>query len=105
MRGRPESACAPLAAAAGDLIILNGDTVTLSPGSYNYSFVVIDGTLRLTGNTTISASSIYFGPDAYLDTCWVPSGSSGQGGDDCTAGRSLTLNANGGPLTVAATST
>lgn len=90
---------APLAS-ADDLLILNGDTEVLAGGSYNYSFVVIDGTLRLEGDTTINASSIYFGPDASLSTCYV----AGTGGGDgrCTAGRSLTLNS-GGPLTVAGT--
>jgi hypothetical protein len=87
-------AIAPVAS-ANDLLILNGDTVTLS-GNQSYGLVYIDGTLQLTGDTSITANSIYLGPDAYLDTCYVP----GSGDGACTAGRSLTLSSSG-PLTVA----
>jgi hypothetical protein len=82
-------------AKADDLLVLNGDSETLS-GSVQYGLVYIDGALRLAGDTAISASSIYIGPDAYLDTCFV----AGTGDAGCTAGRSLTLRSSG-PLTIA----
>jgi len=82
-------------ARADDLLVLNGDTQTLS-GTQQFGLVYIDGELQLTGDTTIDASSIYIGPDASIDSCYV----AGTGGDGCTAGRSLTLDSSG-PLTVA----
>ena len=87
--------CATLAAGtarAGDLIVLDGDTQPLS-GSVAYDVVYIDGDLQLTGNTQIAASSIYIGPDANLDTCYVAAPTGGN--DACTAGRSLTMQASG----------
>ncbi len=78
------------AAQADDLLILNGDSITLS-GGHSYGFVYVDGGMRLTGDTSISASSIYFGPNAYLATCFV----AGVGDNGCTAGRSLTLSSSG----------
>ena len=83
------------AARADDLLLLDGEQATLS-GNLNYGFVYVDGELRLAGDTSITANSIYFGPHAYLLTCFV----AGTGDNGCTAGRSLTLRANG-PLTVA----
>lgn len=84
------------AAHAADLLELQGDPpVTLSGTAY-YGLVYVDGELRLTGDTTINASSIYFGPDASIDTCYV----AGSGDGQCVGGRSLTLNSSG-PLTVA----
>jgi len=80
---------------ADDLLVLNGDSETLS-GSQQYGLVYIDGDLRLAGDTSISASSIYIGPDASLISCFV----AGTGDNGCTAGRSLTLQSSG-PLTVA----
>ena len=82
------------AARADDLLVLNGDTETLS-GDQSFGLVYIDGDLQLTGDTTISAASIYIGPDASIDSCFVVGS-----GDTCPAGRSLTLNSSG-PLTVA----
>ncbi len=79
-------------AQADDLIILNGDTYVASGGSISgYDYVYIDGILRLTGDTTISANSIYLGPDAQISTCYVP----GSGDGQCTAGRSLSLQSSG----------
>src|SRR5581483_10585269 len=83
------------AAQGADLLVLNGDSVTLQ-GSNQYGLVYIDGGLRLSGDTSISASSIYIGPDAYIDTCYVDDAHQ----DGCTTGRSLTLSASG-PVTVA----
>ncbi len=87
-------ACAP-AAHAADLLVLDSEQATIS-GNQNYGFVYVDGELRLTGDTTISAASIYFGPNAALRTCFVE----GSGNGGCTAGRSLTLRS-AGPLALA----
>jgi hypothetical protein len=78
------------AARADDLLILGGDSITLS-GSHQYGFVYVDGDMRLTGDTSISASSIYIGPNAYVATCYVP----GVGDNGCTSGRSLVLSSTG----------
>ncbi len=83
-------------ASAADLLILNGDPPATLSGTQQYGIVYIDGELRLTGDTTINAASIYIGPDAYIDSCYVP----GTGDGQCAGGRSLTLNSSG-PLTVA----
>ena len=83
------------AARADDLLILNGDSITLS-GSHSYGLVYVDGAMRLSGDTSISATSIYIGPDAYVATCFV----AGVGDNGCTSGRSLTLSSSG-RLTVA----
>ena len=71
------------AAHADDLLILNGDTIALS-GSHQYGLVYVDGEMRLTGDTAISAASIYIGPNATLSTCFV----AGGGDNSCTSGRS-----------------
>ena len=86
-------AAAP-AAHAADLLLLDSEQATIS-GSQNYGFVYVDGELRLTGDTTINAASIYFGPNAAIRTCYVE----GAGNGGCTTGRSLTLRS-GGPLTL-----
>lgn len=83
------------AASAADLLVLNGDPPVTLSGAQSYGIVYIDGELRLTGDTTIDAASIYFGPDARIDSCYVP----GVGDGQCAGGRSLTLHASG-PLTV-----
>jgi hypothetical protein len=84
------------AASAADLLVLNGDPPVTLSGAQSYGIVYVDGELRLTGDTTIDAASIYFGPDARIDTCYVP----GSGDGQCVGGRSLTLHSSG-PLTVA----
>jgi len=84
------------AASAADLLVLNGDQPVTLSGIQSYGIVYVDGELRLTGDTTINASSIYFGPDAQISTCYVAGGGDGQ----CAGGRSLTLHS-AGPLTVA----
>src|SRR4051794_2073094 len=73
------------AADASDLLVLDGEQAQLQ-GANDYGIVYIDGELRLTGDTTITAGSVYIGPNAYLRTCFVPAA-----GDTCTAGRSLTI--------------
>src|SRR4051794_7861397 len=78
------AAAAP-AAHAADLILLNGEQGTLA-GAYDFGIVYVDGELRLTGDTTISAGSVYIGPNANLRTCYVA-----RSGDTCTARRSLAI--------------
>ncbi len=87
-------ACSP-AAHAADLLVLDGDQATVS-GNLSYGIVYVDGELRLTGDTSITASTIYIGPSAGLRTCYVE----GTGNGGCTAGRNLTLTS-AGQLTVA----
>ncbi len=77
-------------ARADDLLLLNGDSITLS-GSRHYGFVYVDGAMRLDGDTSISASPIYIGPNAYLAPCFV----AGVGDGGCRNGRSLSLSATG----------
>jgi hypothetical protein len=84
------------AASAADLLVLNGDPAVTLSGVQSYGIVYVDGELRLTGDTTINAASIYFGPDARIDTCYV----AGAGDGQCAGGRSLALHSSG-PLTVA----
>jgi hypothetical protein len=84
------------AASAADLLVLNGDPPVTLSGVQSYGIVYVDGEMRLTADTTIDAASIYFGPDARIDSCYVP----GSGDGQCVGGRSLTLNSSG-PLTVA----
>lgn len=84
------------AASAADLLVLNGDPAVTLSGTQSYGIVYVDGVLRLTDNTTINAASIYFGPDAQIDTCYLL----GVGDGRCVGGRSLTLHSSG-PLTVA----
>jgi hypothetical protein len=86
------AAAAP-AAQAADLLLLDGEQIELQ-GNQDYGFVYVDGELRLTGDTTINAASVYIGPNAWLRTCYVPAA-----GDTCTAGRSLTIRS-AGNLTV-----
>ncbi len=83
-------------ASASDLLVLSGDPAVTLSGGQSYGIVYVDGELRLTGDTTINAASIYFGPDARIDTCYVPGAGDGQ----CVGGRSLALHSSG-PLTVA----
>jgi hypothetical protein len=84
------------AASAADLLVLNGDPPVTLSGTQSYGIVYVDGELRMTGDTTIDAASIYFGPDATIDSCYVP----GTGDRQCAGGRSLTLHSSG-PLAVA----
>jgi hypothetical protein len=84
------------AASAADLLVLNGDPPVTLSGAQSYGIVYVDGELRLTGDTTINAASIYFGPDATIDSCYMP----GTGDRQCVGGRSLTLDSSG-PLNVA----
>jgi hypothetical protein len=82
-------------AQAADLLVLDGEQQTIG-GTQSYGIVYVDGELRLTGDTTIQAASVYVGPNAALRTCFVE----GSGNGGCTAGRSLTIRS-AGPLTLA----
>ena len=48
--------------------------------------------MRLAGDTAITATDVFIGPDAQLQTCYDP----GTNGNDCTNGRSLSITASGG---------
>ena len=82
----------PAAARAGDLIQLNGDLPVTLSGGVGYGLLYLDGDVRLAGDTSISATDVFIGPDASLQTCY----DAGTNGNTCTAGRSLTITASGG---------
>ena len=79
------------AAQADDLIQLNGDLPVTLSGSVSYGLLYLDGTVRLAGDTAITATDVFIGPDAQLQTCFDP-----PNGNDCTNGRSLSITASGG---------
>lgn len=71
------------------LIVLEGDSLD-AQGTINQDIVYVDGTLRMTGDLTINAQVVYFGPSGDLLSCAAPE----PGGNDvCTTGRNLTINA------------
>jgi hypothetical protein len=82
----------PAAAQADDLIQLNGDLPVTLQGGVGYGLLYLDGNVRLAGDTAISATDVFIGPDAQLQTCFIPGGN----GNDCTTGRSLSITATGG---------
>ena len=91
--GAPASALA-----ADDLVVLDGDPALLLQGTRTYAKVYIDSTLRLTNNTVLNVDSLYIGPHAQLQSCWVPDPMNPlEAGDPagCTNGRSLTIRARG----------
>jgi hypothetical protein len=75
------------AAQADDLIQLNGDLPVTFAGGYAYGLLYLDGSVRLTGDTSITATDVFIGPDAQFDGC-------AEAG--CVNGHSLTINATGG---------
>jgi hypothetical protein len=80
------------AAEAGDLVVLAPDTATISgPLAYDHVYVGAGATLRLAGDTSISAADVYIAGGANLDTCFVPPSSN----NGCTAGRNLTIGSSG----------
>ncbi len=81
-------------ASADNLLLLDSEHAVVS-GNLNYGLVYVDGELRITGDTSITAGSIYFGPDAQIETCDIE----GVGTNACTSGRSLTLSSSG-PVTI-----
>ena len=88
-------ALAPAAPAqAVDLLVLQGESAEIG-GSPSFGFVYVDGTLRLNSDTQLTAGSIYFGPNATIDTCFVPGTGPGTGTNQCVNGRSFTLRSPG----------
>ncbi len=80
------------AAQADDLIQLNGDLPVTLAGNYSFGLLYLDGNVRLSGDTSITATDVFIGPDAQLQTCFDRE----RDGNNCTNGRSLTFNASGG---------
>jgi hypothetical protein len=80
------------AAQADDLIQLNGDLPVTLQGNVSYGLLYLDGTVQLAADTAITAKDVFIGPDAQLQTCFVPPAA----GNGCTNGRSLTITASGG---------
>jgi hypothetical protein len=80
------------AAQAADLIVLGPDSATIA-GTVAYDHVYIgDGaTLRLAGDTAISANDVYFAGGSSLHTCFV----TGMTDTSCTQGRNLLIQATG----------
>jgi hypothetical protein len=78
------------AAQADDLIQLNGDPPLTLSGNNVYGLLYLDGNVRLGGDTTITATDVFIGPDAQLQTCFIVNA------NDCTNGRSLSITASGG---------
>ncbi|MGI9659222.1 MAG: beta strand repeat-containing protein [Gaiellaceae bacterium] len=78
------------AAHAVDLILLNGDPPQDISGVNTYGLVYVDNQLRLQGDTTINATSVYLGPNSSIGDCFV-----GTDGGGCTNGRHLAINASG----------
>ena len=86
------------AVAAEDLVVLDGDPAPLLQGSLSYAKVYINTTVRLTNNTVLNVDSLYIGPRAQIQSCWVPDPANPlEAGDPagCTNGRSLTIRARG----------
>ena len=86
------------AMAAEDLVVLDGDPAPLLQGSLTYAKVYINTTVRLTNNTVLNVDSLYIGPRAQIQSCWVPDPMNPlEAGDPagCTNGRSLTIRARG----------
>lgn len=73
---------------AANLIVLDGeDPVTLS-GTRQYDIVYLDADVQLDGDLNLRAQSVYIGPNATIQTCFIaPNLVNGCG----TAARSLTI--------------
>ena len=69
-RRRPAWPCRPRQ--ADDLIQLNGDLPVTLSGGVSYGLLYLDGTVRLAGDTAITANDVFIGPDAQLQTCFDP---------------------------------
>ncbi|MDX6561455.1 MAG: hypothetical protein QOD65_1269, partial [Gaiellales bacterium] len=83
---------APVAAKADDFIQLNGDPPVTLSGSASYGLLYLDGVVRLAGDTGITATDVFIGPDASLQTCFDVA----TNGNNCVNGRSLGISASGG---------
>jgi hypothetical protein len=81
------------AAQADDLIQLNGDLPLTLQGNFRFGLLYLDGTVRLAADTSITATDVFIGPDAQLDTCYDLVSQNANG---CGNGRSLSINASGG---------
>ncbi|MDP9256040.1 MAG: hypothetical protein M3Q31_05735, partial [Actinomycetota bacterium] len=79
-------------AQADDLIQLNGDPPVTLSGPVSYGLLYLDGNVRLSGDAAITATDVFIGPDAQLQTCYDPV----TDGNNCTSGRSLAIIASGG---------
>src|SRR3954453_12179208 len=91
------------ALAADDLVVLEGDPAPLLQGTHTYAQVYINSTLRLIGNTSLTVDSLYIGPRAQIESCWVPDPANpAEAGDPigCVNGRSLAIHARG-PVQIA----
>ena len=84
-------------ASADNLLLLDGEKAVIS-GNLNYGLVYVDGELRLTGDTSITAGSIYFGPNANIEHVRRRGHGPRHRRNACTQGRSLTLSSPG-PVT------
>ncbi|MDX6573301.1 MAG: hypothetical protein QOC86_2457 [Gaiellales bacterium] len=81
------------ASQADDLIQLNGDLPVTLQGNFSFGLLYLDGTVRLAADTSISATDVFIGPDAQLQTCYDLVSQNANG---CGNGRSLSINASGG---------
>src|SRR3954452_6786384 len=91
------------ALAADDLVVLEGDPAPLLQGSHTYARVYINSTLRLIGNTSLTVDSLYIGPSAQIQSCWVPDPlNPTENGDPngCVNGRSFVIHSRG-PVQIA----
>ena len=79
---------AALAGTSGDLILLDGDPAVELQGTNNFGIVYVDTDVRLTGDTVINGTFIYFGPNARFLQCWDTVLVANQ----CQNGRHLTIN-------------
>ena len=86
------------ALAAEDLVVLDGDPAPLLQGNLTFARAYVNSTLRLTGNTTLNVDSLYVGPRAQIQSCWVPDPANpAENGDPqaCTNGRTLVIRSRG----------
>ena len=86
------------ALAAEDLVVLDGDPAPLLQGNLTFARVYINTTLRLTGNTTLNVDSLYVGPRAQIQSCWVPDPANpAEAGNPngCVNGRTLVIRSRG----------
>jgi hypothetical protein len=93
------SLVAASAASADNLLVLDGDPAVVISGNQSFGLVYVDGDLHITGDTSITAGSIYFGPHANIATCDVEGSGPGTGTNACTSGRTLALSSPG-PITI-----
>ena len=66
----PAASRSRAAAHADDLIQLSGDPPVTIAGNVSYGLLYLDGTVRFSGDTAITATDVFIGPDAQLLTCF-----------------------------------